>query len=54
MISGADLNVLRLAYTPHAALAILKDGLTRYYLEPESTLQRPSEEAPEIARSRTS
>jgi uncharacterized protein (TIGR00730 family) len=54
MISEADLNLFRFADTPQEALAILKDGLTRYYLEPESTLQRPSEEAPEIARSRTS
>jgi hypothetical protein len=54
MISEADLNLFRFADTPQEALAILKDGLTRYYLEPESALQRPSEEAPEIARSRTS
>jgi uncharacterized protein (TIGR00730 family) len=54
MISEADLNLFRFADTPQEALAILQDGLTRYYLEPESALQRPSEEAPEIARSRTS
>jgi uncharacterized protein (TIGR00730 family) len=54
MISKSDLNLFRFADAPQEALAILKDGLTRYYLEPESALQRPSEEAPEIARSRTS
>lgn len=54
MISEADLSLFRFADTPQDALAILKDGLTRYYLEPEGTLQRASEEAPEIARSRTS
>src|SRR6478672_281300 len=53
-ISKSDLNLFRFADTPQEALTILKDGLTRYYLEPESALQRPSEEAPEIARSRTS
>jgi len=54
MISEADLSLFRFADTPQDALAILKDGLTRYYLEPEGTLQRAGEEAPEIARSRTS
>lgn len=53
-IAEADLNLFRFADTTQEALAILKDGLTRYYLEPESALHRPSEEAPEIARSRTS
>jgi uncharacterized protein (TIGR00730 family) len=53
-IAEADMNLFRFADTPQDALVILKDGLTRYYLEPESALQRPSEEAPEIARSRTS
>ena len=54
MIAEADLNLFRFADTPQEALAILKDDLTEYYLEPESALQRPSEGAPEIARSRTS
>ncbi len=54
MISESDLNLFRFADTPEAALDILRDGLTRYYLEPESTLQHPIEEAPEIARTRTS
>jgi uncharacterized protein (TIGR00730 family) len=54
MIAEADLNLFRFADTPQEALTILKDGLTRYYLEPESAMPRPSEETPEIARSRTS
>lgn len=54
VISESDLNLFRFADTTAAALQILKEGLTRYYLEPESTLPHPIEEAPEIARSRTS
>ena len=53
VISESDLNLFRFANTPEAALQILKEGLTYYYLEPESVLQHPVEEAPEIARSRT-
>ena len=54
VISKSDLNLFRFADTPEAALRILKEDLTRYYLEPESALAHPIEEAPEIARSRTS
>ncbi len=54
VISESDLNLFRFADTPETALQILKEGLTRYYLEPESALSHPIEEAPEIARSRTS
>ncbi|MBV9082506.1 MAG: LOG family protein [Acidobacteriaceae bacterium] len=54
VISPSDLNLFRFADTPEAALQILKEGLTRYYLEPERGLPRPVEEAPEIARTRTS
>ncbi len=53
MISESDLSLFRFADSPAAALDILKDGLTRYYLEPESVLQKTVEEAPEIARTRT-
>jgi predicted Rossmann-fold nucleotide-binding protein len=52
MIAESDLNLFRFADTPGFALQILKEGLTRYYLEPERVL--PVEEAPEIARTRTS
>ncbi|MGA8026707.1 MAG: TIGR00730 family Rossman fold protein [Bryobacteraceae bacterium] len=54
VIAASDLNLFQFADTPEAALEILKEDLTRYYLEPESTLRRPIEEAPEIAHSRTS
>lgn len=54
VISEADLNLFRFADTPERALQILKEDLTRYYLEPESALPHPVEEAPDIARSRTS
>jgi uncharacterized protein (TIGR00730 family) len=54
VISSEDLHLFRFADTPDAALHILKQDLTRYYLEPESALPRGIEEAPEIARTRTS
>jgi uncharacterized protein (TIGR00730 family) len=54
VISASDLNLFRFADTPEDALRILQEGLTRYYLEPESTLPGAFEETPEIARSRTS
>ena len=54
MIAESDLDLFHFAETPESALQILKEGLTRYYLEPESALQNPVEEAPEIARTRTS
>ena len=54
MISRQDMDLFRFADTPEEALQILKEDLTRYYLEPERALQYPIEDAPEIARSRTS
>lgn len=54
VISPSDLNLFRFADTTEAALRILKEDLTRYYLEPERALPHAIEEAPEIARSRTS
>ncbi|HZS53401.1 MAG TPA: TIGR00730 family Rossman fold protein [Bryobacteraceae bacterium] len=54
VIAESDLNLFRIADTPESALQILTEGLTRYYLEPERALPRPIEEAPEIARTRTS
>ncbi len=54
VVSQADLNLFKFADSPEAALKILSDGLTRYYLEPEAALPHPIEEAPEIARTRTS
>ncbi len=54
MIAEEDLNLFRFADTPEHALRTLKEGLTKYYLEPEARLRRGAEEAPEIAKSRTS
>jgi len=54
VISESDMQLFRFADTPESALAVLKEGLTRYYLEPEKALPRSLEEAPEIAHSRTS
>jgi uncharacterized protein (TIGR00730 family) len=54
VISPSDLDLFQFANSPEEALKILKDGLTKYYLEPESVLPAAIEEAPEIARSRTS
>jgi len=53
-IAESDLGLFRFADTPETALQLLKEGLTRYYLEPERALRYPFEEAPEIARTRTS
>ena len=54
MISPEDMNLFSFADTPEEALHFLKDELTKYYLEPEASLPRIAEEAPEIAKSRTS
>ena len=52
MIAEADLKLFQFADTPESALEILKDGITRHYLEPEAPLPEPVAEAPEIAKSR--
>jgi uncharacterized protein (TIGR00730 family) len=52
MISPEDLNLFQYADTPEAALEILRDGLTKHYLEPEAPLAEPAREAPSIAKSR--
>jgi hypothetical protein len=54
VISEEDLNLFRMADSPQSALQILREGLTHYYLEPEAALPSPMEEAPDIARTRTS
>jgi uncharacterized protein (TIGR00730 family) len=54
VIAPSDLDLFRFADDTETALSILKDGLTRYYLEPEAALPTQFEETPEIARSRTS
>ncbi|MFL6448751.1 MAG: LOG family protein [Bryobacteraceae bacterium] len=54
VISERDLGLFRFANSPAEALAVLKEGLTEYYLEPESALPGLTEETPEIAHTRTS
>lgn len=54
VISESDLKLFRFADTPATALQLLKEDLTRYYLEPERALPQAIEEGPDIARSRTS
>ena len=50
MIAPEDLKLFQYADDPGAALAMLKENLTRNYLQPEPS--EPSQEAPEIAKSR--
>ncbi|MGQ9635515.1 MAG: LOG family protein [Bryobacteraceae bacterium] len=52
MISLEDLNLFQYADDPETALAILKEGLTRYYLQPEQPLPERELETPAIAKSR--
>jgi uncharacterized protein (TIGR00730 family) len=54
VIGEADMRLFRFADSPAEALAVLKEGLTEYYLEPESALPGLAEETPEIAHTRTS
>ena len=54
MIAPSDMDLLSFADTPEDALQQLKDGLTKYYLKPESGMPRTVEDGPEIAKSRTS
>src|SRR3984885_14652389 len=41
VISAEDMKLFRFADTPEEALQILKEDLTRYYLEPERALLHP-------------
>jgi uncharacterized protein (TIGR00730 family) len=50
-ISPEDVNLFQDANDPQAALRILQDGLTRYYLQPEPPLPEP-EATPALAKSR--
>ncbi|MCL6544795.1 MAG: TIGR00730 family Rossman fold protein [Bryobacteraceae bacterium] len=52
MISPEDLNLFQYADDPETALNILKEGLTRYYLQPEQPLPDRELETPAIAKSR--
>jgi predicted Rossmann-fold nucleotide-binding protein len=52
MISPEDLDLMQEADTPQGAFDLLKDGLTKYYLEPEAPLAQPEQDTPHIAKSR--
>jgi uncharacterized protein (TIGR00730 family) len=51
-ISPEDLKLFQYADDPEAALAILQEKLTKYFLEPEKPLPEPVPETPQIAKSR--
>ena len=51
-ISPEDLLLINEADTPQAALDVLKDGLTKYYLQPEAPLPEPPQATPSLAKSR--
>jgi uncharacterized protein (TIGR00730 family) len=51
-IDKADLNLFQYADDPNAALAILQEQLTKYFLEPEKPLEEPIPATPQIAKSR--
>lgn len=50
-ISTSDLELFQYADDPETAMAILKEGLTRYYLAPEEPLPEQEQETPAIAKS---
>jgi uncharacterized protein (TIGR00730 family) len=52
MISKSDLDLFHYVDDPPAALEHLKSALTKYYVEPDSPLAEPVEQAPDIAKSR--
>jgi uncharacterized protein (TIGR00730 family) len=53
MISASDLDLFQCADDPESAFQILRDGLTQYYLQPETAFPQPESESPAIAKSRT-
>lgn len=52
MISPEDLGLFEYADDPESAFAILRDGLTRLYLQPAEPLPAHEQETPAIAKSR--
>jgi len=52
MISPSDLELFQYADDPETAFEILRDGLTRLYLKPETPLPAHEHETPAIAKSR--
>jgi uncharacterized protein (TIGR00730 family) len=51
-ISAEDVNLFTVVNDPQSAFALLQQGLTELYLQPESPLAEPEEETPHIAKSR--
>ncbi len=52
MIGEEDLRLFQFADDPEKAMQILKEGLTKYYLQPELALAEGELETPAIAKSR--
>jgi uncharacterized protein (TIGR00730 family) len=52
MISPEDLNLFQFADDPDTAMGLLRDGLTKYYLQPKAAVTPGEEETPAISRSR--
>jgi len=53
MISPQDVELFQYADSPAEAMEQLRDGLNRYYLEPEEPLPQAEQKTPAIAESRT-
>jgi uncharacterized protein (TIGR00730 family) len=51
-ISAEDVSLFQWADDPETGFRILKEGLTRYYLQPEMALPPGPEETPSLAKSR--
>ena len=52
MISETDLDLFQVADDPETAMAMLKEGLTKYYLQPQAPFAAAELETPAIAKSR--
>ena len=52
MIGQEDLNLFQFADDPDTATQLLRDGLTKYYLQPKVAATPGEEETPAIAKSR--
>jgi uncharacterized protein (TIGR00730 family) len=53
MIAERDLELFQHADDPETALRLLKEGLTKFYLQPAEPLPAQEQETPAIAKSRT-
>jgi predicted Rossmann-fold nucleotide-binding protein len=49
-ISPEDVNGFTIVDTPEEALEVLKEGLTKYHLQPQQHAKHAAEEGPEIAK----